>query len=91
LTQDVSITDFTVCACCKESLPRDSFYLGKDGTPRYKKCKSCRLTEQKERDNKKKLKSNTPKITTHGQNKIFAAFKVLVKVRDRLKGNGICL
>jgi len=91
LTRNDEEHDLVDCAGCGERLLRSDFYCKEDGSLRYSKCKGCRRAEQKERDasrggvddetavSKRNLSDNEFK-------RVVAAFKVLAKVRDRIRG-----
>lgn len=93
LTQISEKPDFIDCNGCSRRLPRSDYYCAEDGSLRYKKCKECRRTEQRERDKSKiKLTESDSKLTISKTNtssedfsRVVAAYKILAKVRDRIK------
>ena len=93
MTQISEKLDFIDCKECGRRLTRGDYYCAEDGSLRYKKCKECRRTEQRERDQSKakntemdgKPTISKTNASSEEFSRVVAAFRLLAKVRDRIQ------
>ncbi len=90
LTRNDENKDLCECTGCGIRLPRADFYRKEDGSLRYSKCRRCRRAEQKKRDaNRGSVSAESAlskaNLSDDEFKRVVAAFKVLAKVRDRIR------